>query len=204
MGRVSDARDRILRAATELIHERGYAAVSVADICGAANLKKGSFYHFFPSKLELALETIDAFAAGQRAMVQTMMASPGGARQKLTHMFAAVSGGTKQCQTDCGSIRGCPIGNLALEMAHREPAIALKLKQVFNQWRAGIESVLQGGVAAGEFELEDPRAVAEALIAFVEGSILLAKATGDTTVLDRLAKGAEAILDSAVRSAAAS
>lgn len=203
MGRMSDARDRILQAATDLIHDRGYAAVSVSDICSAAGLKKGSFYHFFPSKLELVLETIDQFAAGQRDAVGAMMRSPGSARDKLRVMFEGVSGGTKACEAQCGAIRGCPIGNLALEMAHREPAIAQKLRQVFSQWRAGVESVLQAGVAAGEFNLEDPRAVAESLIAFVEGSILLAKATGDTAVFERLAKGAEAILDGAVAHAPA-
>ncbi|MGH1345143.1 MAG: TetR/AcrR family transcriptional regulator [Nannocystales bacterium] len=201
---MSDARGRILKAAAELIHDRGYASVSVSDICSAADLKKGSFYHFFPSKLALVLETIDQLAAGQREGVQAMIAGSGSAREKLTQMFAAASGGNKQCQKDCGSIRGCPIGNLALEMAHREPAVAEKLKQVFNQWRAGVESVLQAGVAAGEFEVDDPRAVAESLIAFVEGSILLAKATGDTAVFDRLSKGAEAILNGAVRTTVAS
>lgn len=198
MGRVSDARDRILRAATDLIHDRGYASVSVSDICSAAGLKKGSFYHFFPSKLELVLETIDQFAAGQRQAVASMMASPGSARDKLQSMFAGASGGMQACAAKNGAIRGCPIGNLALEMAHREPAIAQKLRQVFTQWRAGVESVLQAGVASGEFELEDPRAVAESLIAFVEGSILLAKATGDTTVFERMEKGAEAILEGAL------
>ncbi|MBV1862767.1 MAG: TetR/AcrR family transcriptional regulator [Nannocystaceae bacterium] len=201
---MSDARGRILRAAAELIHDRGYASVSVSDICCSAGLKKGSFYHFFPSKLELVLETIDEFAAGQREAVRSMIAGPGNAREKLSQMFAAASGGSKQCEEECGAIRGCPIGNLALEMAHREPAIAVKLKLVFNQWRAGIESVLQAGVAAGEFELDDPRALAESLIAFVEGSILLAKATGDTSVFDRVSKGAEAILAGAVRTTAAS
>ena len=204
MGRVSDARERLLGAAMDLIHDRGYAAVSVSDICNAAGLKKGSFYHFFPSKLELVLETIDNIAAGQRDVVAAMVKGQGSAREKLRAMFEGASGGTKACEAQCGSIRGCPLGNLALEMAHREPAIAKKLRQVFNQWRAGVESVLQAGVASGEFELEDPRAVAESLVAFVEGSILLAKATGDTAVFDRLAKGAEAILDGAVATARAS
>ncbi len=204
MGRVSDARDRILGAAADLIHDRGYAAVSVSDICNAAGLKKGSFYHFFPSKLELALETIDQFAAGQRAAVQEMMRGQGSSRDKLSGMFSAAFAGTQACLKDCGAIRGCPIGNLALEMAHREPAIAKKLRQVFAQWRAGVESVLQAGIASGEFQLDDPRAVAESMIAFVEGSILLAKATGDTAVLDRLSKGANAILEGAIASSKAS
>ena len=43
MGRCSDARDRLLAVASQLVHERGYTAVSVSDICKAAGLKNGSF-----------------------------------------------------------------------------------------------------------------------------------------------------------------
>ena len=204
MGRVSDAKDRILGAASDLIHDRGYASVSVSDICTAAGLKKGSFYHFFPSKLELVLETIEQYAAHQREVVKGMMAGEGGAREKLLRMFAGAGSAAKDCEQECGAIRGCPVGNLALEMAHREPAIAEKIQQVFSQWRAGIESVLHAGIAAGEFQVDDPRGVAESLIAFVEGSILLAKATGDTSIFDRLEKGAEAILDGAIAHSKAS
>jgi TetR/AcrR family transcriptional repressor of nem operon len=204
MGRVSDARERLLEAAGDLIHDRGYASVSVSDICNAAGLKKGSFYHFFPSKLELVLETIEQYATQQREVVRTMMQGEGSSRDKLLLMFSMVATGAKSCEQECGAIRGCPIGNLALEMAHREPAIAEKIQQVFTQWRAGIESVLHAGIAEGEFSLEDPQGVAEALIAFIEGAVLLAKATGDSAVFDRLAQGASAILDGAVANSVAS
>ncbi len=204
MGRVSDARDRILSAAVELIHQRGYASVSVSDICNEAGLKKGSFYHFFPSKLELVLETLEHFAANQRAAVKSMMQSDGTARDKLSAMFDQASKGMSACAAKSGEIRGCPIGNLALEMAHREPAIQAKLREVFTQWRAGVESVLQAGIAAGEFHMEEPRVVAESLIALLEGSILLAKATNDPSVFARLGQGAEAILEGAIASSKAS
>lgn len=201
MGRVSDARDRILTAAVELIHDRGYASVSVSDICTHAGLKKGSFYHFFPSKLELVLETLEHFANKQRTAVCEMMAGQGNAREKLRGMFERTGSGMAECHRESGSIRGCPIGNLALEMAHREPAIREKLSQIFAQWRAGVESVLHAGIAAGEFSLDDPAAVAEGLVAFVEGSILLAKATNDPTVFSRLSAGANAMLDGAIQNA---
>ncbi len=201
MGRVSDARDRILHAAVKLIHDRGYASVSVSDICTQAGLKKGSFYHFFPSKLELVLETLEHFSVRQREAVTEMMTGSGTAREKLSRMFDGTAQGMAACHRESGMIRGCPIGNLALEMAHREPAIRDKLSLVFGQWRAGVESVLQAGIASGEFHVDDPRAVAESIVAFIEGSILLAKATNDPSVFCRLATGAEAILEGAIHGA---
>lgn len=44
------SRDKLLDAATRLFHENGYQAVTVNDICEAAQLTKGAFYHHFDSK----------------------------------------------------------------------------------------------------------------------------------------------------------
>ena len=49
-------RDRILAAALDRFLSVGVEAASVADICRAAGVSNGSFFHHFPSKEELALE----------------------------------------------------------------------------------------------------------------------------------------------------
>jgi AcrR family transcriptional regulator len=49
-------RDRILAAATEFFLSAGVENVSVAELCRAAGVSNGSFFHHFPSKEELALE----------------------------------------------------------------------------------------------------------------------------------------------------
>lgn len=49
-------RDRVLAAALELFLAAGVEATSVADICRAASVSNGSFFHHFPNKEELALE----------------------------------------------------------------------------------------------------------------------------------------------------
>lgn len=49
-------RDRILTAAADLFLAEGVENVSVAEICRAAGVSNGSFFHHFPSKEELALE----------------------------------------------------------------------------------------------------------------------------------------------------
>ncbi|HTO08336.1 MAG TPA: helix-turn-helix domain-containing protein, partial [Myxococcota bacterium] len=60
MGRTSDARERLIDEASRLFHARSYESVGVQELCDAAEVNKGSFYHFFPSKEDLAAAVIDA------------------------------------------------------------------------------------------------------------------------------------------------
>ena len=59
MGRTSDANERLMDAALDLIWEESYGAVTIDDICKRAEVKKGSFYYFFASKAELATAALE-------------------------------------------------------------------------------------------------------------------------------------------------
>src|SRR5438270_11411094 len=59
MGRPSDARQRLLNAARELIYANSYEAATVDELCAAAHVTKSSFYHFFSSKQDLLLVAMD-------------------------------------------------------------------------------------------------------------------------------------------------
>ena len=59
MGRTSDANERLMDAALDLIWEESYGAVTIDDICKRADVKKGSFYYFFSSKSELAIAALE-------------------------------------------------------------------------------------------------------------------------------------------------
>src|SRR5580658_7718315 len=59
MGRTSDAKERLLEAALELIWERSYGVVTIDAICDKAKVKKGSFYYFFDSKSTLAIAALE-------------------------------------------------------------------------------------------------------------------------------------------------
>jgi TetR/AcrR family transcriptional repressor of nem operon len=52
---------RLLDAARDVIRTKGYAATSVDDICTAAGVSKGSFFHHFASKEQLGIAAIEAF-----------------------------------------------------------------------------------------------------------------------------------------------
>jgi AcrR family transcriptional regulator len=57
--RPSDARKRIVQAALALFATRGYHNTGIADILKESGVKRGSLYHYFPSKKELGFAAID-------------------------------------------------------------------------------------------------------------------------------------------------
>jgi TetR/AcrR family transcriptional regulator, transcriptional repressor for nem operon len=57
-----DSRTRLLEAALAVIRSKGYAATTVDDICRHAGVTKGSFFHHFNSKDELALASAEHFS----------------------------------------------------------------------------------------------------------------------------------------------
>ena len=58
----SETRSRLLQAAMDVMRQKGYAATTVDDICKAAGLTKGSFFHHFATKEELAVAAAEHFA----------------------------------------------------------------------------------------------------------------------------------------------
>ena len=186
MGRCSDARDRLVGTAVKLFHERGYTAVSVADICDAAGLKKGSFYHFFPSKLELVLEALDHYGSAYDRAIQAGHEPGLPARDQLQRMFDALRDNITRRYECEGKAHGCPIGNLALELADREEPIRFKIEQIFAKLRSAFEHIIQRGIDRGELAVVDPRGAAEGMMAMVQGAMVLTKTANDPQVFARL------------------
>jgi TetR/AcrR family transcriptional regulator, transcriptional repressor for nem operon len=58
-----ESKTRLLDAALYVIRARGYSATRVEDICEAAGLTKGSFFHHFKGKEELAVAAAEHFSA---------------------------------------------------------------------------------------------------------------------------------------------
>ena len=57
-----ESKTRLLDAALELVRTKGYEATTVDDVCESAGLTKGSFFHHFEDKEELAVEAAGHFA----------------------------------------------------------------------------------------------------------------------------------------------
>src|SRR5215469_4465383 len=59
----SETRGKLLDAARDVIRTKGYAGSTVDDICAAAGVTKGSFFHHFDSKEELGIAAVERFGA---------------------------------------------------------------------------------------------------------------------------------------------
>jgi TetR/AcrR family transcriptional regulator, transcriptional repressor for nem operon len=67
----TETRGKLLAAATSVIRAKGYTATTVDDICAAAGLTKGSFFHHFESKEQLGIAAVKQF----QAMADTLFGS---------------------------------------------------------------------------------------------------------------------------------
>src|SRR5450432_21980 len=60
---IHESKIKLLDASMHVIRAKGYSATRIEDVCDAAGLTKGSFFHHFESKEDLALAAADHFAA---------------------------------------------------------------------------------------------------------------------------------------------
>ncbi|MCP4201693.1 MAG: TetR/AcrR family transcriptional regulator [bacterium] len=179
MGRTSDARERLIESGSELMHQRGYTAVGVSGLCEAAGVKKGSFYHFFPSKVELAAAVIDRLSVGSEAAMDQLTNGKGPPLERLAAYADGVFETQSELHESCGQVLGCPIGNLGLEMSTQEPALRERLDRVFDRNVETFESVLREAVKGNDVAPLDITGAAYSILALVEGSVMLAKMKND-------------------------
>jgi len=188
MGQTSNTKNRLIKAAAELMSIRGYNAVGVKEICEWAGVNKGSFYYFFPSKRDLALAVLDAqWEATRGELLDPAFARDLPPLERFQRLFQMVVAS----QRDTGEqVRGCFFGNLALELSAQDEIIRHKLQSIFQGWCEYFERVLVEAVTAGDLPEIDPAAAAQALLAYFEGMALLAKVNNDFGSVEQLAQRA--------------
>ena len=182
-----DTRGRILSTARELFHGRSYADVGIKEICELARVQKGSFYHFFPSKQDLAMAVIDDMADDwAHGFVAEAFDQDLRPMERLDYMIDAAYYWQKAAKDIEGRMPGCLFGNLALEVSTRDEVLRAKLNAVFDKASSRFRETLEQAVERGEIPPLDCGATAAAMLAFLEGIILLAKTRNDPEVVREL------------------
>ncbi len=194
MGRTSDARERLVASGSELMHERGYTAVGVSEVCSAAEVKKGSFYHFFPSKLDLALAVLDSLQESTSGPLEALAANGASPLERLSTYLDAVYVLHAEMHRSHGKVLGCPFGNMALEMSIQEPKLRDRLRNIFAANVRVIEDVVREAVARGDLGSLDPHRAARSVLALIEGSVMQAKMDDDPEILRGLREDVSRLL----------
>ncbi|MCH8075660.1 MAG: TetR/AcrR family transcriptional regulator [SAR324 cluster bacterium] len=192
MGRTSDAKERLIDTAVVLIRARSYTSVSVDDICKTAGVRKGSFYHFFPSKRDLALAVVDSWWESMQVdVLDPAFQGDVPPLERIQRMFDRAVTLHSKAQQKTGQFQGCPLGNLALEVSSQDEVMREKLDHTFQQFSAYIENALKMGVSDGSIPPNlNVRETAQSLLSYFYGIIMMAKTANDSRVMKDLSSRA--------------
>jgi len=187
MESTSDTQQRILDSARELIQSRSYADVGVAAICEHAGVQKGSFYHFYPSKRDLTLSVLDAtYVDIKEKLVTKAFAEDIPPLARLDRFGQLAFEFQRQLHQSTGLVLGCPFGNLSNELATQDETIRIRIEQIFTNLQVVMRKVLRDAVDAGDVSKINIDATAQAMLAYFEGVMLLAKSQNNTEIVRQL------------------
>ena len=191
MGRPSDARKRLIEAAKEVIYAHSYEAVTVDELCAAAGVTKSSFYHFFFSKQDLVLVTLESqWQWFEQAVLKPTFSDHLPPQEQMVRFFDLILEQQQAQKQNSGHMRGCPIGNLTLEMSTQDELIRARVERFFREWLSYFERMLGEAKEQGIVPANLNTAVtAQALLAYFEGVILLAKGRNDPALIHILRSG---------------
>lgn len=167
-------RARIVAAAAELMHLRGVAATSIAEVLAASDTGKSQMYHYFSGKDQL-IEAVLQYQLDQVLGVQRQFNV--GTWDGIRRWFDAMLGQ----QEDRAFLGGCPLGSIIAEVGNRDHRLRRVAARAFRRWEDGLASGLRALQESGELRDDaDLRRLAVETIASIQGGYLLS-----TTVRQR-------------------
>ena len=176
----TNTQTRLLHAAAELMWERSFSATSVDELCQKANAKKGSFYHFFSSKTDLAIAAIEGkWLEIKDTVFEPVFSSPASGLTQVENLVDQAHQFQMSAMNDKRDYLGCFFGNLGQEMARQDEKIRICLQRIFEEHYDYLEQALVKATKAKEIPEGDNRLRAKKLFALFEGGMLLAKVSND-------------------------
>jgi len=194
MGRVSDAKTRLMDAVLELLWTGSYGSTTIDQICDKAQVKKGSFYYFFKSKSELAVEAFETSWQSKQAELDKMfspMVPPLDRIRKYCDFTYKIQQDMKE---KYGRALGCPQFCLGAEVSTMEGSLQKKIQQILDCKRRYLESAVREAHALGLVHAPDPAAKARMILAYYEGLLTQVRIQNDVEVLRDTVGGIFALL----------
>ncbi len=190
-------RERIVEAAARLVQERGVAGTTTEEVRHAAGVSSSQLYHYFKDKMALVHAVIEyqtdevlgaqAEFLGNLDNIQAMRRW----RDRLVEI---------QRRARCAG--GCPLGSLSSEV-ELVPELRIDLNRAFTRWEGGIRSGLRAMHARSELRKgTDPDSLATALLAAVQGGLLLTQIRRNTKPLEAAVDSMLDHIESLTRTAA--
>lgn len=157
--------------AMRLFWEKGFNATSVAEVLRESDTNSGSLYHYFPTKQALLVGVLEHYRDG----IHPMLLGPAweGVDDPIERVHTLLLS-YRRLLLESDFALGCPIGNIALEVAEPDPEVRERLAENFEAWTDAVEGCLED--AGDRFSPNvDRREVARLALATMEGGVMLAR-----------------------------
>jgi AcrR family transcriptional regulator len=172
-------RARIVAVAAELVAERGVAELTLDDVGARAHASRSQLYHYFEDRDDLIRAVVDATTSAVVAAQDGLLGdldSLAGVDRWLTDLEAL--------QHERQGRGGCPIGSLVGQLAEHDPLARAALADGFDRWEGRLRNGFERMAANGELAADcDPNRLATAIMALLQGGLLLAQVRRDANQL---------------------
>jgi AcrR family transcriptional regulator len=173
-------RARLLDAAARLFQTRGYHATGMRDVMEATGVSSGALHHHFPTKDSLALAVItDRVAPVVRETWITPVLVTPSMSKAINQIFTEIIEGIEQR----GSVAGCPLNNLAMELSFSSAQFRAPLQSIFREWQSTLAECVGRTRGGARLDRAKRAAAAAFIIATYSGAMNLAKATQSASPL---------------------
>lgn len=192
----STSRDKIVEAAMDLFAVRGYGPTGLSEIARQAEVQQGSLYHFFPTKEELLAAVLER----RKALLWPDVLQPIWDRidDPIERIFKLLDQYRQMLQLTQFS-HGCPIGNLAIEIAESHPNSRRLIAENFTNWLRAIEQCFHEASRRLP-ERADARRLAIFVLTTMEGAVMLARTYRDFRAYDAAIESLREYIDALIQS----
>ncbi|MBI3284253.1 MAG: TetR/AcrR family transcriptional regulator [Burkholderiales bacterium] len=189
-----DTRERILLTGEQLIRGRGFSALGLSEILAAAEVPKGSFYHYFQSKEGFGVALLERYFDDYHARAGALLGNRAvPVRSRLLTYFS----NWRQVAADSACHDVCLAVKLAAEVSDLSEPMRLALDRGMLRITTQIAECLRAAQAEGSFPAStDAQELAESLYGMWVGASLLTKTRRDLRPLDLAYRQTEALLHS--------
>ena len=165
---VTDERkSQIIAAAEDVFTQKGFDEARMDDIAEETGLSKGTLYLYFKSKDDIIIAILDRIFQREFKAFEQMDLSTISATEAINLFVDTVSKDIKIM------LRLMPIAYEFLALAFRNKTVQKALKVYVNRYMDVLVPIIENGIASGEFKEVDPKEVAIAMGAILEGTILI-------------------------------
>ena len=159
-----------------LVLTKGFSATSVDDVCRAAKLTKGSFFHYFKSKDDLGAELLKRYCAVSKETFISGCCSE--EKDPLKRVYGFLDFIMERGKKMGG--QGCLLGSMAQELSDTHPQI----RSICSEGFTGMAQVLKRDLEEAKAKYApksaiDPKSLAEYFVVVLEGSMLVSRVKKD-------------------------